>query len=118
MKLLTTRAASFIGQYFAMRLLARRDAFIHSNSPNDDFSVLLRDARLAKRTLQEQLAFVKTNIADSKMAIVSAATDRHNLAMPLVRLPGQFKPEGVVIVVKSALDRTVFPTLGFSLGRS
>jgi len=50
-------------------------------------------------------------------AVILAVAHRYYLEMPLSQLLGSLKPGGVVIDVKSALDRTAVATLGFSLWR-
>ncbi len=50
-------------------------------------------------------------------AIVLAVAHRHYLEMPLSQLLGKLKPGGVVIDVKSMLDRAAVAALGFSLWR-
>ena len=46
-----------------------------------------------------------------------AVAHRHYLEMPLSQLLGKLKPGGVVIDVKSVLDRDAVAALGFSLWR-
>ena len=50
-------------------------------------------------------------------AVVLAVAHRYYLEMPLSQLLGQLKPGGVVIDVKSVLDRDAVAALGFSLWR-
>ena len=50
-------------------------------------------------------------------AVVLAVAHRHYLEMPLSQLLGKLKPGGVVIDVKSVLDREAVAALGFSLWR-
>jgi len=50
-------------------------------------------------------------------AVVLAVAHRHYLEMPLSQLLGKLKPGGVVIDVKSVLDRAAVAALGFSLWR-
>ena len=50
-------------------------------------------------------------------AVVLAVAHRYYLEMPLSQLLGKLKPRGVVIDVKSVLDRDAVAALGFSLWR-
>ena len=64
MKILLTGAAGFIGSHTAQRLLARGYEVVGLDNLNEYYDVTLKQARLARLTVQAQFRFVKLDLAD------------------------------------------------------
>ena len=59
MTILVTGAAGFIGYHVAARLLARGDTVVGLDNLNTYYDVSLKEARLARLTMQPGFRFVK-----------------------------------------------------------
>src|SRR5262245_6613347 len=64
MKLFVTGAAGFIGFHTALRFLERGDEVVGIDNLNDYYEVSLKEARLARLTLQPGFRFVRMDLAD------------------------------------------------------
>jgi len=63
-KVLVTGAAGFIGLHVCLRLLERGDEVVGLDNLNDYYEVSLKEARLARLTVQKNFRFIKLNLAD------------------------------------------------------
>ena len=86
-RVLVTGAAGFIGFHVAKLLLARGDEVAGLDSVNDYYDVSLKDARLARLTVEPGFTFIRANLAD-------------NAAMS--RAFAEFKREGVINLAAQA----------------
>ena len=88
MTILVTGAAGFIGYHVAARLLARGDTVVGLDNLNTYYDVSLKEARLARLTMQPGFRFVKLDLADRAGMEALFATERPQRVVHLAAQAG------------------------------